>query len=688
MASAPLPGVIRQVRRFAGGQRGCALTDAELLEAFVLDRDEASFEVLVWRHATMVLSLCQRVLRDSHEAEDAFQAAFLVLARKAGSIGKRESVASWLWKVAYRIALRMRARRAKGRDPATALDDLPARESGDDVLWRDLRPVLDEEIACLPEKYRAPFVLCHLEGHTNEEAAEQLGCPRGTVLSRLSRGRERLRARLERRGIALSMGWLAVIWSQHTSAAPAALASTTIEAAIPFAAGKAAAGLVSASVAALTEGVLHTMFLTKLKIVTAALVALVVLGSGSGWLVQQVLGQRPGVDRQATDRRGGDERAAGDRRGDGRERVEEKGDLTAGTVIAVSADGKTITVEVPAQGGRGRERSEVVEAKKIDFRIGDKTAVTYSGVGPDGAKATKGYRVNVRQEKDAKEALSVSFWSLESFSRRPADIAGRVVAVSKDGQTITVEVNPRGRGRDAEVQRFDVKLTEKPTIIFYSISPGKAAITEGYHADVWLEEGSKDTARKVVFSGTAYERQRDGAAPTGTGRVIEVSKDGNTLTVEEQPRARGEEPKKTDVVLGEKTVVSFNHVPPDGAKATKGMTVSYWSEGGKEAARASFTGTVRERDALTIGKVVGISKDGKTITIEVVERGQERGAEPRRMDVTIGDKTRVSYNGIGPNGAKPTEGFVAYVYQAEGAPAATGVEFYKQGAQGGRRERR
>jgi RNA polymerase sigma factor (sigma-70 family) len=683
MANTPLPGVIRQVRRLVGGQSSSALTDSQLLEAFVLYRDEASFEVLVWRHATMVLRLCQRILRDVHEAEDAFQAAFLVFARKAGTIGKHESVASWLWKVAYRIALRLRARRAKGGNLETSLDELPARDCADEVLWRDLRGVLDEEIARLPEKYRAPFVLCHLEGQTNEEAAEQLGCPRGTILSRLSRGRERLRARLLRRGVALSVGWLAVVSSQHCSAVPRALASSTIRAAIPFAAGKSAAGLVRASVAALTEGVLHTMFLAKLNIVTAALLAFVVLGSGFGWLMQQVLGERPGTDRTSADRRDRGERRD-DRRGEGRGRVEEKGILTAGTVVAVSADGKTITVEVPAQGAR--DRREIMEAKKIDFQIGDKTVVTYSGVGTDGAKPTKGYSVHVRHEKDVKEVLSVSFWSSASFSRRPADIAGNVAAISNEGQTITVEVNPRGRGYGAEVQRFDVKLTEKPTIIFYSVAPGKAAITEGYSADVWLEEGSKDTARKVVFSGTVYERQRDGMSPDATGKVLAVSEDGHSFTLEQRPQIRGEEPKKSDVLLGDKTVISFNHVPTGGAKVVKGMTAAYWSaEGKKEAARVSFTGTVRERDALTIGKVVGISKDGKTITIEFAERGRERDADPKRIDVTISDKTRVSYNGVGPDGAKPTEGYVAHVYHAEGAKAAAGIEFHKQTLGGGRR---
>jgi RNA polymerase sigma factor (sigma-70 family) len=198
-----VPTLLDPIRRLIGGEGGCALTDAELLERFVASADASSFEVLIWRHGAMVLGLCRRILRDRHEAEDAFQATFLVFARKAGSIGQRRAVGCWLYKVAYRIALRLRASAAKRPTTAEAADDLPGLESADDGDWRDLRPVLDEEIARLPEKYRAAFVLCYLEGRTNEEAAIQLGCPKGTILSRLARGREWLRSRLTRRGVAL-----------------------------------------------------------------------------------------------------------------------------------------------------------------------------------------------------------------------------------------------------------------------------------------------------------------------------------------------------------------------------------------------------------------------------------------------------------------------------------------------------
>src|SRR5262249_1941921 len=160
---------------------------------YVTSRDELAFEVIVRRHGAMVWNVCRRVLRHHQDAEDAFQATFLTLARKAHAIGKRESVASWLHKVAYRAALGAMASRARRTTvPETAAMDLPAADETGGLLWRDLRPALDEEICRLPEKYRGPFILCYVEGKTNEEAARELRCPKGTVATRLAWARERL----------------------------------------------------------------------------------------------------------------------------------------------------------------------------------------------------------------------------------------------------------------------------------------------------------------------------------------------------------------------------------------------------------------------------------------------------------------------------------------------------------------
>ncbi len=297
MAEERLRLLIRRLRHLADPSAAGALADAQLLERFVASRDEAAFELLVWRHGAMVLSLCRRLLRHEQDAEDAFQATFLTLARKAASIRKSTSLASWLYKVAYRAALAARAdtaRRASREQPCV---DVPGKDGAEDAVWRDVRLVLDEEVNGLPEKFRAAFVLCHLEGKTNEEAAELLGCPKGTILSRLARARERLRLRLTRRGVTLSAGALAAVaaGAGQAAAVSVALVEKTILAAQGFAAGKAAAGLVSDRAAALTEEVIRAMLMKKVKVVLGVALAVGLFGLGAGALSQNG-GQGGGAD--------------------------------------------------------------------------------------------------------------------------------------------------------------------------------------------------------------------------------------------------------------------------------------------------------------------------------------------------------------------------------------------------------
>jgi RNA polymerase sigma factor (sigma-70 family) len=252
--------------------------DAELLGRWIAGRDEAAFELLLRRHAPLVHGVCRRLLDDPRDVEDAFQATFLLLLRKATTIRKSESLGSWLYKVAYRVALRARADRARaGPSTSTGLEDVLARPD-EDLLWRDLRPILDEEVRGLPEKYRVPFILCHLQGKTNQEAADALGCPLGTILSRLSWARERLRHRLTRRGLAVSTAVLVTVLSRN--ACPAAVPPALLQATLGVMTQPASVGVGAARSHLLAEGVRKAMFLTKLKVTTALAAALSLLGLG------------------------------------------------------------------------------------------------------------------------------------------------------------------------------------------------------------------------------------------------------------------------------------------------------------------------------------------------------------------------------------------------------------------------
>jgi len=286
MATSTLNPVLDRLRRTVLLQDGAGLTDAQLLEAFVSRKDEAAFAALVRRHGPMVLGVCRRVLRNHHDSEDAFQAAFLVLFRKAGSIAPRAMVANWLYGVAYRTALKARSMITKHRVRERQVTEMPEPVADEpDNCWRDLQPLLDREMSRLPDKYRVPIVLCDLQGQTGKEAARQLGWPEGTVSSRLSRGRGLLAKRLTRQGLVLSAGSLAAVLSQNAASAsvPASLVSSTIKAASFLAAGQAlTTGLISAKVAALMEGVLKAMLLKKLTstLMFFTLVAVVGLGLG------------------------------------------------------------------------------------------------------------------------------------------------------------------------------------------------------------------------------------------------------------------------------------------------------------------------------------------------------------------------------------------------------------------------
>jgi RNA polymerase sigma factor (sigma-70 family) len=299
MAQGQLSLLMRNVRRYARAP-SAGIADAQLLERFVGQSDEAAFELLLRRHERMVWNTCRRILPRHQDVEDAFQATFLALACKAGSIAKGQALASWLYKVAYRVAMRQRAASAiRQNHERRAVAEMCRvfEEPGARALDRELCDLLHEEVNRLPEKYRAAVVLCYLEGQTNEQAGVQLNCSTGTVSTRLNRARQRLRSRLARRGLTLPAAALAAALTEASAAAAVlpVLRNATVRGAVMFATDKTAAGVVSTQVAALTRGVLKAMWITKLKLTAAILLSIGVISAGSAALAFRNLlpGDRP-----------------------------------------------------------------------------------------------------------------------------------------------------------------------------------------------------------------------------------------------------------------------------------------------------------------------------------------------------------------------------------------------------------
>ena len=654
MARERPPALIDPLRRLIGRQTGSPLTDAQLLENFVSRGDEPSFEVLVWRH----------------EAEDAFQATFLVFARKAGAIGRGEVLAAWLYKVAYRVALRVRASSAKRSSIGEPPDTLQAPEPTDGTVWRDLRPVLDAEIAGLPEKYRVPFVLCHLEGLTNEEAAAQLGCPKGTVLSRLSRGRERLRARLTRRGLALTAPALAL--TLEANAAPAAVSAAlvplTVGAAISFRAGTVA-GLVSERVAAVAEGVLRTMTLIKLKAAVAVLALATALGTGITWAANgtddshtpapHVVAAQPAHQPEVAPLE------------DPREPPAAVAPFFSGKVVAVAKDGKSFTVETPpAEWGQEPTRNPV--------GIYADTVITYIGVGLDGAKPTEGYAAQVWIVKAAKgRAAKVIFTAADGGQFAP-DVTGKVLA-GKDDASVTLEL-PLKEG-DARPAKRTIPFDEKTVLSFSNVEKGGAKITAGHSAMVWYADDGK-TAGRVRFFVPGRMGLRGELRPSVEGKVKRVSPDDKSIVVETVPGGRFRDPTLVTITVSEKARVAFDNVPANAAHVAPGMRAHMWlAPVSKHTAdNVVFSGTVPERWTFLSGKVVAVAKDGNAFSLEVPAAGG--GKEPKQIEIKLTTKTKIAFS-VGPDEAKITAGLHAQVWLVDDSTdTAKQVAFTKLGDRG------
>jgi RNA polymerase sigma factor (sigma-70 family) len=297
----PAPDIDRIFR----GETVSGLSEWQLLERYLEGRDEIAFEALVARHGPMVLRVCRRMLADTNDVEDAFQATFLVLVRRARQLAPRDAIGPWLHGVAARVALRARSETARRRRLAPIACDLAdAAAAAEPALAdRELGEVLERELAQLPTKYRAPVVLCYLEGQTHEQAARELAWPLGTVKGRLARARDLLRGRLARRGLTPTAGAFALVLSRDSSAAVGRdLLDRTVKAALDLSLGRATSQVVSTSIASLVEGVLTSMMLTKLKWGGAAVLLSALALTGAGVMARQSAGPEPEQPRAARGR--------------------------------------------------------------------------------------------------------------------------------------------------------------------------------------------------------------------------------------------------------------------------------------------------------------------------------------------------------------------------------------------------
>jgi RNA polymerase sigma factor (sigma-70 family) len=301
--------VLEHVRNLVNSHQAGDVSDGQLLDLFCSRHDEAAFATLLHRHEQLVWNVCRFVLRHHQDAEDAFQATFLVLARKVASIRKTQSLGSWLHGVAYRVALR--AKRDAARQHARDRQAKPMAQNHPiaEKAWEDLQAALTAEVERLPAKYKAPFVLCHLEGKSMAEAAQQLGWKTGTVSGRLVEARRLLEKGLARQGVALPAVLAAAALSQSTSSAavPAVAAQAVVKAAAQIAAGQAPGAAVSAKAITLARGVLRSMTATELKFKAVLLLALsaALLGGGT-WTYRLLAGgqasENPAVEKADTPR--------------------------------------------------------------------------------------------------------------------------------------------------------------------------------------------------------------------------------------------------------------------------------------------------------------------------------------------------------------------------------------------------
>ncbi|MFI5457215.1 MAG: sigma-70 family RNA polymerase sigma factor [Isosphaerales bacterium] len=514
--------VLRQLRTLFNVGTIAELTDGQILERFATSRGEAAelaFAVLVERHGPMVLRVCRGVLADPDDQEDAFQATFLVLFKKARSLWVRDSLGPWLHQVAYRTAscARSAAARRRRHERRAAMSRQESRHEIGDELGR----VLHQEIDRLPERYRVPLVLCDLEGRSHEQAARHLGWPIGTVKSRQARGRERLRDRLRRRGLAPNAGLLAaaLLPDGRNALLPPALVDSTTRAVLQFV---PLPMIVRGSAASIAQGVLKSMLLTQWLKVASVLFVLGATVSGAGLLTQQgTAGDPPRSQRKP--------QAA--RAHDGPVHAVEPGKLTVSVIAPgnlessrnldafCQVEGQTTIVSILPEGTRVQKGQVVCtldSARLKDQVINQNIAVQQAEADYQNAKLTREaaevavteYVESSKQEqKSLQGAIDVAQSAIQKAegrlerTRRARKRLNDAVAASKRGSTpadivAELDIEDRIEATELALQRekmaLDLAKAKRELLEKYTL--GK--ITKEHEVDVYRKRAD-ELARKA-----------------------------------------------------------------------------------------------------------------------------------------------------------------------------------------------
>jgi RNA polymerase sigma factor (sigma-70 family) len=522
MAAIAAGFVMQGLRRAVLQHEAAALTDAQLLARFVEHHDEIAFAALMERHARMVYGVCRRVLHNFHDAEDAFQAAFLILARKASTVQPRERVGNWLYGVAWQTSRKARAIMARRTGRERQMDQMPEPAQANRNEANDWQPLLDRELSRLPDKYRVPIVLCDLEGKGHKEAADQLGWPQGTLSGRLSRARDLLARRLRKHGFALPAGSLTALLANDGTSAPAHLMESTARTASLAAAGQTAVGLVSARVAVLMEGVMKSMLLTKVSIASAIVCSALLGIAGTSVFTQHALAQREKAEAvaQREQRPGPDGRVF---------RAEVRGMLRS-----VDASKNTITVMVfegrPNEGRRESEEKTFTVAKDVEVgvNVGDGRGRGFQRE-VKLADLTPGVNVSLTLSMDQK--------LVEAITADGPSVRGTVKSIDAANNTLTIVLNRSGRDEEPMEKTLTVSTSAEIGIDDgrgkrFSIKEGKLAdVTPGCVAMLWLTVDQKFVAAA----------QFEGPNVTGNLRSVDINK--NTVTIAQFQRGAEAEEK-------------------------------------------------------------------------------------------------------------------------------------------------